>query len=78
MLWWLWFVFPFQQEYVLAELQEYALQEPAPEDASPVLETVEYLQACHKIFERGILGKKVYIKWMDNPILKLNNMDEGF
>ena len=64
---------PFQHEHVHAELQEYALQEPAPNDALTVLETVKYLQACHEIFERGILGKKVLIKSMDNLILR--NMD---
>ena len=66
----------FQQEHVLAELQEYASQEPAPRDAPVVMETVRYLQACHQMFERGILGKKVFVKSMESPILK--NMDSGY
>ena len=40
-------------------------------------ETVNYLTACNQLFERGILGKKVYIKSVDsNPII--SSMDQGF
>ena len=51
-------------KHVLAELQEYAAQVPSPLDADSVRETVAYLTACNSIFERGILGKKVFIRSM--------------
>ena len=54
---------------MLSELQEYATRNPLPNDADSVLETVEYLCACNQIFERGILGKGVFIRSADNPIL---------
>lgn len=65
-----------QQDYVLAELQEYATSCPTPPDANSVMETVEYLRACNHIFERGILGKGVFIRSADNPILK--GMETGY
>lgn len=65
-----------QQEYVLSELQEYASQSPPPPDAASVQKTVQYLQACNKLFERGILGKRVFIKSTQSPIL--TGMEEGF
>ena len=65
-----------QQEHVLAELQEYATQTPPPADALSVMKTVAYLKACNQPFERAILGKGVFIKSLSNPILV--NMDEGF
>ena len=65
-----------QQEHVLSELQEYGSQNPPVNDAASVMSTVAYLKACNQIFERGILGKGVYIKSLSNPILA--NMDAGF
>ena len=39
--------------------------------------TVAYLKACNKLFERGILGKGVFIKDLTAcPVL--TNMEEGF
>ncbi len=35
-----------------------------------------YLTACNSIFERGILGKKVFIKSMASPIIA--NIDSGY
>jgi len=61
---------------VLSELREYATTQPPPADASSVLESALYLEACNAIFERGILGKGAFIKTMDNPILK--SMDSGY
>lgn len=54
---------------MLAELQEYATITPPPNDADSVMETVEYLRACNQLFERGILGKGVFIKSANNPII---------
>lgn len=75
-LWAISFILSLQQEHVLSELKEYATAQPPPPDAGSVLETVDYLQACNSIFERGILGKGVFIKTMDNPILR--NIASGY
>ena len=40
------------------------------------MQVVAYVAACNQLFERGILGKKVFIKSADCPIL--DNMDRGF
>ena len=61
---------------VLAELQEYATRTPPPTDAPSVTNTVAYLKACNQLFERGILGKWVFVKSPSNPIIA--SMDEGF
>ena len=62
---------------MLAELREYASQTPAPTDAESVMQVVAYLTACNQLFERGILGKRVFIRSThDCPILE--SMDKGF
>ena len=65
-----------KQDYVLAELEEYARGTPAPHDSNSVLGTVAYLKACNSLFERGILGKHAFIKTMNSPISA--SMDEGY
>ena len=50
---------------------------PQSSNSHSVLETVAYLTACNQLFERGILGKKVYIKSSDSSPL-LSSMNEGF
>lgn len=40
------------------------------------MKTIQYLQACNKLFEGGILGKRVFIKDMSSPIL--TGMEEGY
>lgn len=65
-----------QQEHVLAELEEYARETPIPKDSASVLQTVDFLKACNSLFERGILGKHVFIKTMESPII--TSMDEGY
>ena len=44
-----------QQEQVLAELMEYARQEPRPHDCEQVEVVVEYLSAVNLMFEQGLL-----------------------
>ncbi len=61
---------------MLAELQEYATEIPVPQESASVLQTVAYLKACNQMFERGILGKKVFIKSLNSPIIL--NMDQAF
>lgn len=61
---------------MLTELLEYAAQDPTPSDARSVQQTHAYLQACNALFERGILGKKVYIRSMASPVIE--SIDKGF
>lgn len=43
-----------QQDEVIAELSEY--KENNPPDAENVGKTIEYLNACRQLFEKGILS----------------------
>ena len=47
------------------------MQTPAPEDSASVQHdiVVMYLKACNKVFERGILEKKGFIKSTQSPLL---------
>ena len=45
------------------------MQTPTPEDSASVQHVVMYLKACNKIFERGILEKKGFIKSSQSPLL---------
>jgi len=45
-----------QQRYMISALQEYARKPPLPVDAPMVEMTCNYLEACHLIFEKGILS----------------------
>ena len=45
-----------QQRYMISTLQEHARKAPQPADAGLVEMTVNYMQACHLIFEKGILS----------------------
>ena len=66
----------FQQDEVLAELQEYASSKPRPHDADSVEMVVKYLQALNKFFEKGLLGTKVRVF---NPEgWTLQRMEDGF
>ena len=61
---------------MLSELEEYAHKTPEPQDSESILQTVAFLKACNSLFERGILGKKVFIKSMDSLIIA--SMDRRF
>jgi len=64
---------------VISELQEFAtgLGISDQQTSQSTMQTVSYLKACNKLFERGILGKKVFIKdTLSCPVLM--NMKEGF
>ena len=58
-----------QQEHVISQLEEYAHTIPVPHDSESILQTVAFLKACNSLFERGILGKRVFIKSMESPII---------
>jgi len=64
--------------YVISELQEYASELPATEKSvsDQTISTVEYLKACNKIFERGVLAKKGFIK--DSSSSLIRSMEDGF
>ncbi len=62
-------VLPSQQEHVISELKEYSTSTPPPPYAANVALTIQYLEACNQLFERGILGH-VRIWSGDSPILK--------
>ena len=61
---------------MLSELEEYTMQTPAPEDNASVQHVVMYLKACNKVFERGILEKKGFIKSTQSPLL--TSIKSGF
>ena len=48
---------------------------PAPRYAPNVALTVQYLEACNKIFERGILG---HVRIFSGDSIILSNMEEGY
>jgi len=64
-----------QQEQVLSELYWYVHQDPPAVDASTTSETLEYLQACHKLFETGFLSHEK-VTSLESPVLK--NIDKGY
>jgi len=40
------------------------------------MSTIQFLKACNKIFERGILAKKGFVKDSSSPLIK--SMEDGF
>ena len=60
---------------MISALKGYAQTQPHPPDATMVMKTAEYLEACNLIFERGILSKKI-IRSMDSPVIC--NIKRGF
>lgn len=59
-------------------MEEYASGLPASEKSTSesTMLTVQFLKACNKMFERGIIGKRVFVKDVSCPIIL--NMEEGF
>ena len=65
-----------QQRYMIAALEEYAnLSSEGPEKTDVVKETARYLQACHHIFEKGILSH-VFIRSNESAVFK--NIQQGW
>lgn len=62
-----------QQNQVIAELSEYV--EGNPPDKENVCKTIEYLDSCRDLFERGILSHE---KIADEHSPVLHNMFNGF
>lgn len=63
-----------QQEHVIAEIKEH-VNVNNPGNKSSLNLTIQYLDACNKIFEHGLLSHTP-IKNEDSPIL--NSLDTGF
>lgn len=60
---------------MLSELFHYTSQNPSPADALSVQCTRKYLEACSKIFERGLLS---HTKVTDESSDVLKSIDEGY
>ena len=60
---------------MISELKEYRTSTPPPPYAANVALTIQYLEACNQLFERGILAH-VRIWSGDSPILR--NMEKGY
>ena len=58
-----------QQEHVISELREYSTSVPSPHYADNIALTIQYLEACNQMFERGILAHH-YWKFMLEMHLK--------
>ena len=63
-----------QQDHVISEIKEY-ISTTNPNNKCSLELTVQYLQACNKMFENGILSHTA-IKNADSVVLQ--NIDEGF
>ena len=64
-----------QQRYMISALQEHARKAPQPADAALVEMTANYLQACHLIFEKGILS---HLTITERYQQVLENIKKGF
>ena len=70
------YLYILQQRYMIAALEEHAsLSSEGPEKTDVVKETARYLQACHLIFEKGILSH-VFIRSNESAVLK--NIQQGW
>ena len=65
----------FQQELVLSELHQYTTQVPEPEDVNSVKLTLQYLEACNRLFEKGFLSHE---KICDTSSPVLDSISMGF
>ena len=64
-----------QQQEVLSELYSYSHQTPAPRDSFSTKLTLSYLEACNKIFERGLLS---HDKVTSSDCQVVLNIQEGY
>ena len=65
----------FQQELVLSELHLYTTQVPEPEGVNSVKVTLQYLEACNRLFEKGCLSHE---KICDTGSPVLDSISIGF
>ena len=64
-----------QQQEVLSELHSYSHQTPAPRDSFSAKLALSYLEACNKIFERGLLS---HDKVTSSDCQVVLNIQEGY
>ena len=54
--------------YMMTALKGHSQTEPQPPDATMVMKTAGYLEACNRIFEKDILSNKI-IRSTDSPVI---------
>jgi len=59
----------------LSELYNYTIQDPPPADVESVKAALRYLEACHKLFEMGLLSHEKVCD-IDSKVVK--SIKEGF
>jgi len=59
----------------MSELHWYANQNPPPADYMKTLETLQYLTACHNLFEKGFLSHEKIASLNSEAI---QNIDTGY
>ena len=64
-----------QQQEVLSELYSYCHQTPTPRDSFSAKLTLSYLEACNKVFERGLLS---HDKVTSSDCKVILNIQEGY
>ena len=60
---------------MLSELHQYTTQDPEPEDVNSVKLTLQYLEACNRLFEKGCLSHE---KICDTGSPVLDSISMGF
>lgn len=60
---------------MLGELHWYIHQDPTPDNALMTSETLAYLEACHLLFEQGLLSHE-RIRSLDSDVLR--NISKGY
>ena len=59
----------------MSELYNYTIQGPPPTDVESVKATLRYLEACHKLFEKGLLSHE---KVCDVDSKAVKSIKEGY
>ena len=59
----------------MSELYNSTIQNPPPADVESVKATLHYLEACHKLFERGLLSHEKVCD-VDSKVVK--SIKEGY
>ena len=60
---------------VLSELYDYTVQNPQPADVESVRATLKYLEACNKMFEKGLLSHEK-VCTIDSKVMQ--SIQEGY
>ena len=60
---------------MISELKEYSTSIPPPPYAANISLTIQYLEACNQLFERGILA---HVRIWNGDSAILRNMEKGY